>query len=183
MTTAISFESIPFPPSLNNFGLVFLAPGWASAASGRWEMTVAPDGQTMTGRWYNTSGQSGAITYERAGAPKPKNQTYNITGTWVSTVDDPNLSNAQVVFTKSGSGVQARAAFNLRGTPPSWNGTGTVNGSRVETTVIYDRLYPWWSSSSNGRQRMTRSEDGELMTGRWYNNAGASGAITYRRKR
>lgn len=160
-----------------------MAPGWTSAVNGRWEMTVSGDGQTMSGRWINNAGQSGAISYRRGGASPPKPGTFNVSGTWVSTADDPNVSNAQVVFTQSGTAIKTRATFYFRGTLVSWNGSGTVSGNRVETTVIYDRLYPGWNSSSNGKWVMTLSPDGETMTGRWYNNAGASGGITYRRKR
>jgi hypothetical protein len=158
-----------------------LAPGWTSSVNGRWEMTVSPDGQTMTGRWINNAGQSGSITYRRAtAAPRPVASALNVTGTWVSP-DSGDTTNAVVTFTQTGSRLTARARFKYRGADVSWNGEGSLTGNSLRTTVIYDRLAPGWTSAVNGRWEMTISADGQTMTGRWYNDAGQSGAITYRR--
>jgi len=162
-----------------------LPPGWNASVNGRWEMTVAGDGQSLSGRWFNQSGQSGSITYRRArgagGGGMVTPGAGSVAGRWVATGDSGEASNAQVTFTQTGSAITTRATFLFRGTPVSWHGTGNVEGRRLETTVVYDKLYPGWTSAVNGRWVMTLSEDCRTMAGHWHNQSGQSGAITYRR--
>ena len=100
----------------------------------------------------------------------------NISGVWEDV--DPMAVNAQSVYAQFGNKVHATGYFEFQGVQPCvWLGTGTINGNKVELTVIFSKKPsdPIWNGA-DGKYVLTLSPDGRTLSGTWYNKNGASGA-------
>ncbi len=105
----------------------------------------------------------------------------NISGIWESAQDDPNVSDLTFTISQVGNQAVATTFFRFKGEPCVWGGTGTVQGNRFVTSQAYGRRYHDWSKGNDGRLELTISADGTTLSGRWYNELGHSGAVTYRK--
>jgi hypothetical protein len=98
----------------------------------------------------------------------------NISGVWDD--DGANMSKAQVIYSQVGNQISVQGSFIYNGVTCEWNGSGTINGNKVEHTVNYTKRYPdpsW--NKADGKLVLTLSPDGKSLTGTWYNNTPGSG--------
>ena len=135
---------------------------------GAWDMTLSPDGSTISGTW-NYTGRSGGGRWSctRPNPPRPPvgpsgppvapgSPAGDVSGSW----NCPSRG----VLTLTQRGTEVSGSYN-------WNGGGTVAGRIYGNRLSAD----WRQGNGRGRWDMTLSPDGSTISGTWNYSGGAGG--------
>ncbi|MBN2496907.1 MAG: hypothetical protein JXR96_20115 [Deltaproteobacteria bacterium] len=104
----------------------------------------------------------------------------SISGLWKET-STPGHKSSFVVFSQDGEQVVASCYWEHEGRSIVWHGIGTRKGRRIAYRVTHTRYPQGWVRL--GEHRLTLSEDGKTMTGRWTNSRQESGLLVFVRKK
>ena len=103
----------------------------------------------------------------------------DINGVWSET-STADHENSTVVICQLGEQVYLTCYWEYKGQPVVWKGECTRNGNQLEFDTKHAKIIKGWDP--NVRQKLTISNDGKSMSGKWVNSKNESGSVSYIKK-